>query len=121
MLAAGERTKKTAPGVQLVLGNVGTAEGTRDLIAAGADAVKVGMGPGATCTTRVIAGVGVPQVTAIMECARVGDKLDVPVIADGGIRHSGDIVKAIAAGASSVTGTGFPARTISCVSRGRVR
>ena len=102
VLAAGERTKKTAPGVQLVLGNVGTAEGARDLIAAGADAVKVGMGPGATCTTRVIAGVGVPQITAIMECARVGDKVDVPVIADGGIRHSGDIVKAIAAGASSV-------------------
>jgi IMP dehydrogenase len=102
VLGAGERTKKTAPGVQLVLGNVGTAEGARDLIAAGADAVKVGMGPGATCTTRVIAGVGVPQVTAIMECARVADKADVPVIADGGIRHSGDIVKAIAAGASSV-------------------
>jgi IMP dehydrogenase len=102
VLAAGERTKKAAPGVQLVLGNVGTAEGARDLIAAGADAVKVGMGPGATCTTRVIAGVGVPQVTAIMECARVADKVDVPVIADGGIRHSGDIVKAIAAGASSV-------------------
>ena len=102
VLAAGERTKKAASGVQLVLGNVGTAEGARDLIAAGADVVKVGMGPGASCTTRVIAGVGVPQVTAIMECARVADKVDVPVIADGGIRHSGDIVKAIAAGASSV-------------------
>ncbi len=102
VLKAGEVVKKQAPDVALVLGNVGTAEGTEDLIAAGADAVKVGMGPGATCTTRVIAGVGVPQVTAIMECARVADKKDVPVIADGGIRHSGDIVKAIAAGASSV-------------------
>jgi IMP dehydrogenase len=102
VIRGGETVKKLAPDVALVLGNVGTAEAAKDLIAAGADAVKVGMGPGATCTTRVIAGVGVPQITAIMECARVADAKGIPVIADGGIKHSGDIAKAIAAGASSV-------------------
>ena len=99
---AAEKIKKLAPGVDLVLGNVGRAEGAEELISVGADAIKVGMGPGAICTTRVIAGVGVPQITAIMDCVSAAEKKGVPVIADGGIRHSGDIVKAIAAGASSV-------------------
>jgi IMP dehydrogenase len=102
VIKAAESIKSMAPGVELVLGNVGRAEGAEELISVGADAIKVGMGPGATCTTRVIAGVGVPQVTAIIDCARVADKKGIPVVADGGIRHSGDIVKAIAAGASSV-------------------
>ncbi|MEW6746822.1 MAG: IMP dehydrogenase [Planctomycetota bacterium] len=88
--------------VDVVAGNVATAAATRDLIQAGADAVKVGIGPGSICTTRVVAGVGVPQLTAIMDAAEVGLAEDVPVIADGGIRHSGDIVKALAAGAESV-------------------
>ncbi|NCC67453.1 MAG: IMP dehydrogenase, partial [Clostridia bacterium] len=83
-------------------GNVATAEGTEALIKAGADCVKVGMGPGSICTTRVVAGIGVPQFTAVMKCAEMGDKYNVPVIADGGIKYSGDIVKAIAAGAAVV-------------------
>jgi IMP dehydrogenase len=86
----------------VVAGNIATAEAARDLIAAGADGLKVGIGPGSICTTRVIAGVGVPQITAISDVAREADRAGVPVIADGGIRHSGDITKAIAAGASSV-------------------
>ncbi len=85
--------------VDVIGGNIATAEAARDLVAAGADAVKVGIGPGSICTTRVVAGVGVPQITAVMECAAA---VDVPVIADGGIRHSGDITKAIAAGADAV-------------------
>lgn len=88
--------------IDLIAGNVGTAEGTRDLIRAGADAVKVGIGPGSICTTRVIAGVGIPQITAIMECATAARKSNVPVIADGGIKQTGDIPKAIGAGADSV-------------------
>jgi IMP dehydrogenase len=88
--------------IQLVAGNVATAEGAKDLIDAGVDAVKVGIGPGAICTTRIISGVGVPQITAIMLAASVAEPAGVPVIADGGIRHSGDITKAIAAGAGSV-------------------
>jgi IMP dehydrogenase len=88
--------------IQLIAGNVATAAGTHDLIEAGADGVKVGIGPGAICTTRIISGVGVPQITAIMNAASIGDHAGVPIIADGGIRHSGDITKAIAAGASSV-------------------
>ncbi|MGA3244531.1 MAG: IMP dehydrogenase [Bacteroidota bacterium] len=88
--------------IQLIAGNVATGEATRDLIKAGADAVKVGIGPGSICTTRVIAGVGVPQVTAIMECAKVASRSSVPLIADGGIKQTGDIAKAIAAGADSV-------------------
>jgi IMP dehydrogenase len=88
--------------VQLIAGNVGTAAATKDLIRAGADGIKVGIGPGSICTTRVIAGVGVPQVTAIMECARVAGKAKVPIIADGGIKQTGDVAKAIAAGADSV-------------------
>src|SRR5690606_16003877 len=86
---------------QIVAGNVGTAEGARALVERGADAVKVGIGPGSICTTRVVAGIGVPQLTAIMEAVR-GVEGRVPVIADGGIRYSGDIVKALAAGASAV-------------------
>ena len=83
-------------------GNVATAEGTEDLIKAGADAVKVGMGPGSICTTRIIAGIGVPQITAVYDAACVGAKYNIPVIADGGIKYSGDIVKALAAGADSI-------------------
>ena len=86
--------------VEIIAGNVATASGTKALIAAGADGVKVGIGPGSICTTRVVAGVGVPQVTAIMECAKAAG--DIPIIADGGIKYSGDIVKAIAAGANAV-------------------
>lgn len=88
--------------VDVVAGNVATAEATRDLIAAGADAVKVGIGPGSICTTRIVAGVGVPQISAIDECAAAAAEFDVPVIADGGIKYSGDIAKALAVGASSV-------------------
>jgi len=94
--------KKNFPNLQIIAGNVATPEGTRDLIAAGADAVKVGIGPGSICTTRVVAGIGVPQVTAIYECALAAAESGTPIIADGGIKYSGDIVKAIAAGAHSV-------------------
>ena len=94
--------KKMAPDVQVVAGNVATAEATRALIDAGADGIKVGIGPGSICTTRVVAGVGVPQLTAVMESAKEAAKSGVPVIADGGLRTSGDIAKALAAGASSV-------------------
>ncbi|WP_425229637.1 IMP dehydrogenase [Sphingomonas sp.] len=97
-----ERVKKLSNSVQVVAGNVATAEATRALAGAGADAVKVGIGPGSICTTRVVAGVGVPQLTAVMECAEAGRAAGVSVIADGGIRTSGDIAKALAAGASSV-------------------
>lgn len=90
------------PDVELMGGNVATAEGARDLIKAGADAVKVGVGPGSICTTRVIAGIGVPQITAVYEAARASHELGVPVTADGGIKFSGDITKALAAGASNV-------------------
>jgi len=88
--------------IDVIAGNIATADAARELIDAGADAVKVGIGPGAICTTRIISGVGMPQVSAIMDCAEVGNKQGVPVIADGGIRQSGDITKAIAAGASTV-------------------
>lgn len=88
--------------IEIIAGNVATAEGTRDLIEAGADAVKVGVGPGSICITRVVTGFGVPQFTAIGECAEVAHEYDVPIIADGGVRNSGDMVKALAAGASSV-------------------
>ncbi len=88
--------------IDVIAGNIATARAAVDLIEAGANAVKVGIGPGAICTTRVISGVGVPQISAVMDCARAAEKYGVPVIADGGIRHSGDITKAIAAGASSV-------------------
>ena len=88
--------------IDVIAGNIATAEAAEDLIAAGADGVKVGIGPGAICTTRVISGVGVPQISAVMSCVSAAEKHNIPVIADGGIRHSGDITKAIAAGASSV-------------------
>ncbi|MHC5120987.1 MAG: IMP dehydrogenase, partial [Planctomycetota bacterium] len=88
--------------IEVIAGNIATSEAAQDLIDAGVDAVKVGIGPGAICTTRVISGVGVPQITAIMNAVKVAEKNNVPVIADGGIRHSGDMTKAIAAGASSV-------------------
>jgi IMP dehydrogenase len=94
--------KNKYPDLQVIGGNVATAAAVHDLIEAGADCVKVGIGPGSICTTRVIAGVGVPQLTAVMDCAEEGDKYGVPIIADGGIKYSGDIVKALAAGASIV-------------------
>jgi IMP dehydrogenase len=94
--------RKNFPGVQMIAGNVATGEGTEMLIKAGVDCVKVGVGPGSICTTRVIAGVGVPQVTAIMKCMAAAEKKGVPLIADGGVKYSGDITKAMAAGASAV-------------------
>ncbi|MGV2496661.1 IMP dehydrogenase [Pelagerythrobacter aerophilus] len=97
-----EKAKTLSNSVQIVAGNVATAEATRALIDAGADAVKIGIGPGSICTTRIVAGVGVPQLTAIMECAEEAAKSGVPVIADGGLRTSGDAAKALAAGASTV-------------------
>lgn len=97
-----EKVKNKYPDVQVVAGNVGTPEGTRDLILAGADAVKVGIGPGSICTTRVVAGAGVPQITAVYDCAQEAAKHGIPIIADGGIKYSGDVVKAIAAGADVV-------------------
>jgi IMP dehydrogenase len=97
-----KRVKKEFGNLELIAGNVGTAEGTRDLIKAGVDAVKIGIGPGSICTTRIIAGVGVPQVTAIYECAKIAARSKIPLIADGGIKQTGDIAKAIAAGADSV-------------------
>lgn len=99
------------PSVELIGGNVATAEGTRDLIAAGVDAVKVGVGPGSACTTRIVAGSGVPQLTAVLECAAVARPAGVPIIADGGIKASGDIAKALAAGASTVMIGGLLAGT----------
>lgn len=100
VLDAVTEIKKVYPKLQVIAGNVATAEATEDLIKAGADCVKVGIGPGSICTTRVVAGVGVPQLTAVMDCAEVGKKYGIPVIADGGLKYSGDIVKALAAGAS---------------------
>jgi len=94
--------RRTFPSVSVIGGNVATAEATEDLIKAGAAAVKVGIGPGSICTTRVIAGVGVPQLTAVSDCAEVGRKHGVPIISDGGIKYSGDVVKALAVGASTV-------------------
>lgn len=97
-----KKVKSLFPNVPVIAGNVATAEGTEDLIAAGADAVKVGIGPGAACTTRLVTGVGVPQLSAVMWCAEAAEKHGVPIIADGVIRNSGDITKALAAGASTV-------------------
>jgi IMP dehydrogenase len=95
-------TRRDNPGLQLVAGNVATREATEALIEAGVDGVKVGVGPGSICTTRIVAGVGVPQLTAIADCAEAAAGSGVPVIADGGIKHSGDVAKAIAAGANAV-------------------
>ena len=97
-----QRIHKDYPDFEVVGGNVATAEGARDLIQAGATAIKVGVGPGSICTTRIVAGAGVPQLTAILNCAAVASKMGIPVIGDGGIKFSGDIVKALAAGADSV-------------------
>ncbi|GBE40326.1 inosine-5'-monophosphate dehydrogenase [bacterium BMS3Bbin09] len=94
--------RKKLPDMDIIAGNVATAEATEDLISAGVNAVKIGVGPGSICTTRIIAGAGVPQITAVAECAEMADRYGIPVIADGGIKFSGDITKAIAAGASAV-------------------
>jgi IMP dehydrogenase len=102
VLESVKMVRKLFPDLELVAGNVGTAEGTRDIIRAGVDGVKVGIGPGSICTTRVVAGVGVPQLTAILECAKVASRTGIPLIADGGIKQTGDIAKAIAAGADSI-------------------
>lgn len=96
------RVKQKFPDAQLIAGNVATPEGTKALIEAGADGVKIGIGPGSICTTRVVAGIGVPQITAVLDSAEMADRYGIPIIADGGIKYSGDIVKAIAAGARSV-------------------
>lgn len=102
IIEAVKKVKKAYPDLQLIAGNVATAEGTRALIEAGADCVKIGIGPGSICTTRVVAGIGVPQVTAISDCAEEAEKMGKRIIADGGIKYSGDVVKAIAAGGSAV-------------------
>jgi IMP dehydrogenase len=102
VLEAVRRIKTLSNRVQVIAGNVATAEGTKALIDAGADAVKVGIGPGSICTTRIVAGVGVPQLTAVIDCAKEASKHGVPIISDGGIKYSGDVVKALAAGASCV-------------------
>jgi IMP dehydrogenase len=96
------RVKVCFPELSVIAGNVATGEGTKDLIKAGANGVKVGIGPGSICTTRIVAGVGVPQMTALQRCVKVANKYNIPIIADGGIKHSGDLTKAIGAGASSV-------------------
>jgi len=96
------KVKAKFPNAQIIAGNVATANGAKAMIEAGADAVKVGMGPGSICTTRVVAGIGVPQITAIYDCACIAAKYDIPIIGDGGIKYSGDVVKAIAAGADAV-------------------
>ncbi len=111
ILEAVKTVKSEFPDLQVVAGNVATGAGTEALIKAGVDAVKVGVGPGSICTTRIVAGVGVPQITAILECAKVGRSMGVPVIADGGIKYSGDIVKALAAGADSIMVGGLFAGT----------
>lgn len=102
VLEAVKKIKAKYPDVQLIAGNVATAAATRDLIEAGADVIKVGIGPGSICTTRIVAGIGVPQITAIMDCAEMADKYGKRVIGDGGVKYSGDIIKGIAAGASAI-------------------
>ncbi len=102
VIDAVKRIKAEYPDLQVIAGNVATGEATEDLIKAGADAVKVGIGPGSICTTRVVTGIGVPQITAIMNCAKVAKEYGVPIIADGGIKYSGDITKALAVGANVV-------------------
>ncbi|HBG21586.1 MAG TPA: IMP dehydrogenase [Desulfobulbaceae bacterium] len=102
VMTAVAKLKAAFPNLAIIAGNVATGEGTEDLIRAGANAIKVGIGPGSICTTRIVAGVGVPQMTALKNCVAVAQKYDIPVIADGGIKHSGDLTKAIGAGASTV-------------------
>ena len=102
VLAAVKEAKRQFPDLQLIVGNIATEEAARDLIAVGADAIKVGMGPGSICTTRVVSGVGMPQITAIMSCVKATREANIPLIADGGIKFSGDITKALAAGADTV-------------------
>lgn len=102
VLEAVAKIKTNYPDLQVIAGNVATAEATIDLIKAGADCIKVGIGPGSICTTRVVTGIGVPQITAVMNCSKAAAEYEVPVIADGGIKYSGDITKAIAAGANVV-------------------
>src|SRR5204862_1534507 len=102
VIEAVKEVKKRFPDLQLIAGNIATEEAARDLIKAGADAVKVGMGPGSSCTTRVVSGVGMPQITAILNCARATREANIPLIADGGVKFSGDITKALAAGADTV-------------------
>ncbi len=102
VIRAVEKLKHSFPDIQLIAGNVGTAEGAEALIAAGVDGVKIGIGPGSICTTRIVAGIGVPQVTAIMNCRSVAEKSGIPLIADGGIKFSGDVTKSLAAGAHVV-------------------
>ncbi len=97
-----EMVRGAFPDLQIVAGNIATAEAAEDLIKAGVNAIKVGVGPGSICTTRIVAGVGVPQITALRDCVRVSSKYDIPVIADGGIKHSGDLAKAIGVGASTI-------------------
>jgi IMP dehydrogenase len=102
VIDAVRRIKQTYPGIQVIAGNVATAAATKELIEAGADAIKVGIGPGSICTTRVVTGIGVPQITAVYDCAQEAEKHGVPIIADGGVKYSGDLPKAIAAGASVI-------------------
>ena len=102
VLEAVKEVKRKFPDLDLIVGNIATEEAARDLIAAGADAIKVGMGPGSICTTRVVSGVGMPQITAILACAKATRDANIPLIADGGIKFSGDITKALAAGADAV-------------------
>jgi IMP dehydrogenase len=102
VLDAVSKIKSNYPDLQVIAGNVATAEATIDLIKAGADCIKVGIGPGSICTTRVVTGIGVPQITAVMNCSKAAAEYEIPVIADGGVKYSGDITKAIAAGANVV-------------------
>ncbi len=102
VMEAIKKVKSKLPEMELIAGNVGTYEGARDLIALGVDGLKVGIGPGSICTTRIVTGAGVPQITAILDAARAAEGTGVPVIADGGVKYSGDVTKAIAAGASAV-------------------
>jgi IMP dehydrogenase len=102
VMAAIKNIKSKMPEVQVTAGNVATYEGARELAALGVDGIKVGIGPGSTCTTRVVSGAGVPQITAISECSRASREAGIPLIADGGIKFSGDITRAIAAGADAV-------------------
>jgi IMP dehydrogenase len=102
VLEAVKAVKRQFPEINLIVGNIATEEAARDLISAGADAIKVGIGPGSICTTRVVSGAGMPQITAIMACAKASRDANIPLIADGGIKFSGDITKALAAGADAV-------------------